>query len=211
MHSYFAGRQIRNTASVGGNIATASPISDLNPVWVACDASVIASSAERGEFTLPLSSFFTGYRKTTLPGDAVIVRIVVPLHKEEGEREVVRAYKQAKRKDDDISIVCACMAVKVGEDGVMKTVNMAYGGMAAWTIQATKTQEFLEGQSDRAAHFARFNTFTDLDPFFLQVKHSTRKRWKELSMYWRASSTSLSTFPAVRCYLLYYCHLITLR
>ena len=147
---YFAGRQIRNTASVGGNIATASPISDLNPVWIATDAYVIAASAEKGEFTLPLASFFTGYRKTTLPADAVIVRIVVPLHKKEGEREFVRAFKQAKRRDDDISIVCACMAFKIKEDGVISSVRLAYGGMAAWTVQAPKTQEYLTGEQKPA-------------------------------------------------------------
>lgn len=78
----------------------------------------------------------------------------MPLHEKDGEKEVVRAYKQAKRKDDDISIVCACMAIKVGEDGVIRSVRMAYGGMAAWTIQATQTQQFLESELDRASHRA---------------------------------------------------------
>lgn len=107
---------------------------------------VVAASADKGEFTLPLASFFTGYRKTTLPSDAVIVKIVVPLHKEEGEKEFVRAFKQAKRRDDDISIVCACMAVKIKDDATISSVRIAYGGMAAWTVQAPKTQEFLTGE-----------------------------------------------------------------
>lgn len=90
---YFAGLQIRNVATVGGNIATASPISDLNPVWVATGAKVVAASPGKKQFELPLAEFFTGYRKTTLPRDAVIVKIIVPLNVS-GDREVVRAYKQ---------------------------------------------------------------------------------------------------------------------
>ncbi|SCZ92606.1 BZ3500_MvSof-1268-A1-R1_Chr5-2g08024 [Microbotryum saponariae] len=143
---YFAGRQVRNTASVAGNIATASPISDLNPVWLATGATLIARNESRGEFELPLASFFVGYRKTTLPADAIIVRIIVPVNTS-SDTEVVRAYKQAKRRDDDISIVCACMAMRVDADGTIKSAKLAYGGMAPFTIAATKTQEYLVGKS----------------------------------------------------------------
>ncbi|KAJ7896095.1 Molybdopterin-binding domain of aldehyde dehydrogenase-domain-containing protein [Mycena olivaceomarginata] len=106
---YFAGLQIRNVASVGGNIATASPISDLNPVWVATSAKLLAAAPGKPQFELPLTDFFTGYRKTTLPRDAVIVKIIVPLN-DTHDQEVVRAYKQAKRRDDDIAIV-TCLLV----------------------------------------------------------------------------------------------------
>ncbi|KAG6822086.1 hypothetical protein H0H87_004424, partial [Tephrocybe sp. NHM501043] len=88
---YFAGWQIRNVASVGGNIATASPISDLNPVWVAVGAKVHARTAE-GTVELGMDDFFVGYRKTKLPPASVIEKIVVPL--DGGPREVVKAYKQ---------------------------------------------------------------------------------------------------------------------
>jgi xanthine dehydrogenase/oxidase len=46
---WFAGRQVRNVSSIGGNVATASPISDLNPLWMACDATFALASAARGE------------------------------------------------------------------------------------------------------------------------------------------------------------------
>jgi xanthine dehydrogenase/oxidase len=69
---YFAGRQIRNVASLAGNIATASPISDMNPVLLAANAHLVAQSVAKGTFTLPLSTFFVAYRTTSLPVDAVI-------------------------------------------------------------------------------------------------------------------------------------------
>ncbi|KAJ7157926.1 xanthine dehydrogenase [Mycena crocata] len=143
---YFAGLQIRNVASVGGNIATASPISDLNPVWVATGAKVLAATPGNPQLELLLADFFTGYRRTTLPRDAVIVKIVVPLN-ETADREVVRAYKQAKRRDDDIAIVTACFCVRVSSEGKITHARLAYGGMAATVLSAKKTQDFLIGRS----------------------------------------------------------------
>ncbi|KAJ7054085.1 xanthine dehydrogenase [Mycena amicta] len=142
---FFAGLQIRNVASVGGNIATASPISDLNPVWVATGATILAASPEQPEFTLPMAEFFTGYRKTTLPQNAVIVKVIVPLNAS-NDREVVRAYKQAKRRDDDIAIVTACFLIRVSPEGTISHARLAFGGMAATVVSAAKTQSFLAGK-----------------------------------------------------------------
>jgi xanthine dehydrogenase/oxidase len=77
-------------ASVGGNIATVSPISDLNPVWIAIGAKVVARSIE-GTVELAMYDFFTAYRRTRLPKGSVIEKILVPL---KISREVVKAYKQ---------------------------------------------------------------------------------------------------------------------
>ncbi|GAA6041300.1 hypothetical protein JCM8097_001327 [Rhodosporidiobolus ruineniae] len=153
---YFAGLQIRNAASVAGNIATASPISDLNPVWVAIGATLnVVSPTEKagkpfqirmgGELDGGGGEFFTGYRQTRLPKDAVIVSVEVPLFvpAEDGEKEIVRAFKQARRKDDDIAIVTSCFRIRVGGDGRVKEAKLAFGGMAAFTIAAKKTEAFL--------------------------------------------------------------------
>jgi xanthine dehydrogenase/oxidase len=56
-----AGRQIRNTGTLGGNIATASPISDLNPLWMAFGATFTVVS-KAGTRTVPASKFFLAYR-----------------------------------------------------------------------------------------------------------------------------------------------------
>jgi xanthine dehydrogenase/oxidase len=126
---YFAGRQIRNVASAAGNIVTASPISDLNPVLVATDATVFASSLAAGEMQFSMSDFFTGYRLTKLPPDSVITRLSIPVNSS-GQREVVRAYKQAKRKDDDIAIVNGCFRVRLDYEGVVSHASLVFGGMA---------------------------------------------------------------------------------
>ncbi|GAA6007894.1 hypothetical protein JCM11491_006528 [Sporobolomyces phaffii] len=148
----FAGRSVRNAASVAGNIATASPISDLNPVWLATRSrlTAISPTTNNGEpITLHLDDFFIGYRQTRLPKDAVIAKIEVPLFKpkEEGEKEIVRAYKQSKRRDDDIAIVTACFSSRISQGNTFDQVKLAFGGMAAFTIAAKKTEEFLLGKT----------------------------------------------------------------
>ncbi|PVH89172.1 xanthine dehydrogenase [Cadophora sp. DSE1049] len=142
---YFAGRQIRNVASLAGNIATASPISDMNPVLLACGATLTAHSLSKGEFKLPMSTFFTGYRTTTLPPDAVITHIHIPLPAP-GSRELTKAYKQAKRKDDDIAIVTAAFRVHLDEDGAVSEISLAYGGMAPKTVEAKQTMKLTVGK-----------------------------------------------------------------
>ncbi|KAF2497461.1 xanthine dehydrogenase [Lophium mytilinum] len=140
---YFAGRQIRNVGTPAGNLATASPISDLNPVFVASNATLIAKSLDKTT-EIPMSEFFKGYRVTALPPDAVIAGLRIPTAKEKGE--YMRAYKQAKRKDDDIAIVNAALRVKLNDAYVVESVSLVYGGMAPITIAAKKAGEFLDGK-----------------------------------------------------------------
>lgn len=141
---YFAGRQIRNVGTPAGNLATASPISDLNPVFWGANAVLVAKSATK-ETEIPMSQFFTGYRKTALPQDAIIASIRIPVTAEKGE--FFRAYKQAKRKDDDIAIVTGSFRVKLSDDGVVEESNLIYGGMAAMTVAAKSAMEYLVGKT----------------------------------------------------------------
>ena len=77
-------------------------------MFVAVNATLKAKSVDN-ELDLPMSEFFKGYRVTALPADAIIASIRIPVSRDEGE--FVRAYKQAKRKDDDIAIVNAALRV----------------------------------------------------------------------------------------------------
>ena len=140
---YFAGRQIRNVGTPAGNLVTASPISDLNPVFRAANAVLVAKSLEKTT-DLPMADFFTGYRKTSLPEDAVIASIRIPLTHSTGE--FFRSYKQAKRKDDDIAIVTAALRVLLDDVGVVKECDLIYGGMAAMTVAAKTAQEYIVGK-----------------------------------------------------------------
>lgn len=142
---YFAGRQIRNVASLAGNIVTASPISDINPVLLACGASLLLQSKSKGKFKLEMSTFFIGYRTTALPADAVITHIHIPLPPPR-VREITKAYKQAKRKGDDIAIVTSAFRVRLDEQGLVSEISLAYGGMAPKTVKAKSTMKGLLGK-----------------------------------------------------------------
>ncbi|KAL9944212.1 hypothetical protein D7B24_009526 [Verticillium nonalfalfae] len=140
---YFAGRQIRNVGTPAGNLVTASPISDLNPVFWAANAVLVAKSHTK-ETEIPMSEFFTGYRRTALPQDAIIASIRIPVTQRKGE--FFRAYKQAKRKDDDIAIVTGALRIKLDDSGVVTDCNIIYGGMAAMTVAAKNAMAYLVGK-----------------------------------------------------------------
>ncbi|KAF2762373.1 xanthine dehydrogenase [Pseudovirgaria hyperparasitica] len=137
---YFAGRQIRNVGTPAGNLATASPISDLNPVFVATNAVLIAKSLDKTT-EIPMTQFFKGYRTTALPPDAIIASIRIPTARSEGE--YIQAYKQAKRKDDDIAIVNGALRVSLDKSHTVEGTSLIYGGMAPTTVPARKTMEYL--------------------------------------------------------------------
>lgn len=140
---YFAGRQIRNVGTPAGNLATASPISDLNPVFVATNTTLVAKSLKETT-EIPMSTFFKGYRQTALPADGIIASLRIPVAKEKGE--FIRAYKQSKRKDDDIAIVNAALRISLDDQHAVESVDLVYGGMAPTTIPARKSMEFLKGK-----------------------------------------------------------------
>ncbi|KAJ2907096.1 putative xanthine dehydrogenase protein [Zalerion maritima] len=139
---YFAGRQIRNVGTPAGNLVTASPISDLNPVFLASEA-VLVSKGPGGDAEIPMSEFFKGYRKTAIGPSDVLASIRIPVTK---KGEFFKAYKQAKRKDDDIAIVTSAMRVYLDEEGVVKSCNLAYGGMAPMTVSAKTAVQYLTGR-----------------------------------------------------------------
>jgi xanthine dehydrogenase/oxidase len=107
MLSWFASNHIRNVACVGGNIATASPISDLNPMLIACKG-VLKLSSVSGVRYVAMDKFFLSYRKVDLAPHEVLESVFIPFT---SEFEFVLPFKQARRREDDISIVTAGMRV----------------------------------------------------------------------------------------------------
>jgi xanthine dehydrogenase small subunit len=132
----FASPPLRNRATLGGNVATASPIGDGAPLLLALDASVQLAS-RRGRRTIPLASFFTSYRRTALAPDEVITAIEIP----KPLPEFVRFYKVAKRRMDDISTVAAAMAMDWDTSGRISRARFAFGGVAAVPLRALKAEE----------------------------------------------------------------------
>ncbi|KAG1664510.1 hypothetical protein FOA52_007774 [Chlamydomonas sp. UWO 241] len=136
---WFAGCQIRNVSAIGGNIVTGSPISDLNPLWMASRTEFVVASTSGGERRIPANKFFLGYRTVDmLPGE-LLLRVCVPFTR---PREYVREYKQSPRREDDIAIVNAGMRVQLDQDAsgawVVSEAEFAFGGVAAKAVLAEK-------------------------------------------------------------------------
>ncbi|HVS53553.1 MAG TPA: xanthine dehydrogenase molybdopterin binding subunit [Opitutaceae bacterium] len=146
MLAVFASRQIRNRATLGGNLATASPIGDSAPVLLTLDASIVLAST-LGERTLPLHEFFTGYRKTQLRPDEIILEIVLPRNGwAAGLARRVDFQKVSHRRELDISIVAGAFCVDCDASGIVRRARLAYGGVAAMPARARRAEAALEGK-----------------------------------------------------------------
>jgi len=140
----FASRPIRNRASLAGNLVTASPIGDMAPVLLSLDATLRLASA-RGERIVALADFFTGYRKTSLAKDEIVVSVSIPRPTPNGHPRFVDSYKVSKRRELDISIVAAGFAVDLDGGGHVASIRLAYGGVAATPLRALETEAALLG------------------------------------------------------------------
>ena len=138
----FAGLPVRNSGTLGGNVANGSPIGDSMPLLIALRAQVVLASSARGERTLALEDLYTGYRQNVMAADELLVRIVVP---RPAETEVLRAYKISKRFDDDISAVCLVIHLDI-DGGVVRRASIGAGGVAATPARARQTEAALIGQ-----------------------------------------------------------------
>ena len=129
----FASPLIRNRATIGGNLATASPIGDAAPMLLALDA-IVHVAGLSGRRTIPLASFFTGYRKTAMGAGELIAAVEIP----KPLPQFVRFYKVAKRRLDDISTVAAAMALDVDQHGKVRRARFAFGGVAATPLRVRR-------------------------------------------------------------------------
>ncbi|MFJ9591794.1 xanthine dehydrogenase small subunit [Streptomyces virginiae] len=136
----FASRLIRNSATLGGNLGTGSPIGDSPPVLLALEATLVLTDAD-GEREVPLSDYFTGYRQSVRrPGELIrAVRVPLPLS------PVTAFHKIAKRRFDDISSVAVAFALDI-EDGAVRKARIGLGGVAATPVRALATEAALEGR-----------------------------------------------------------------
>ena len=157
----FGSDQVRNQATIGGNIGSASPIGDLPPMLIALDATLVLQKGDTVREEL-LDDYFIDYRKTTLQSGEFIRAVRIPLPDSGG---VFSVHKISKRRDDDISSVC--IAVNLPQkDGVTSNARLAFGGMAATPVRARGSETVLEGRAfDQAAvHEAQQVLAEELQP-----------------------------------------------
>ena len=137
----FAGLPVRNSGTLGGNVANGSPIGDSMPLLIALGAHVVLMS-QRGQRDMPLEQLYTGYRKNVMAADEVLAWIKVP---KATPGELCRVYKISKRFDDDISAVCLALNLQI-TDGRVVHASVGVGGVAATPVRASQTEVALRGQ-----------------------------------------------------------------
>jgi xanthine dehydrogenase small subunit len=159
MLKVFGSQQIRNLATFGGNLGTASPIGDTLPVLMAYKAKVIVQSVE-GKREIPLDEFIIGYRKTARNQDEIITSVILP---KSGNHTVVRSYKVAKRREFDISTVSGGFRLERDADNTVKDIMLAYGGMADHTMRSVSAEQFLSGKQWTRENVEQAMQFIDKD------------------------------------------------
>ena len=139
----FASPPVRHAGTLGGNVANGSPIGDGAPILLALGATLVLRQGERTR-ELPLSEFYLGYMHNALQPGEFVQALRVPLPRA-ARGEALRAYKVSKRRDSDISALCAGLMIRL-EGGRVKEARLGWGGMAATARRAALTEAALIGQ-----------------------------------------------------------------
>jgi CO/xanthine dehydrogenase FAD-binding subunit len=156
------GRQIQNRATLGGNIANASPAGDSLPALMALDA-VVGVRSTRGERDIPIGALYTGYRELALAADELITAVALPWAP---PRAVQFFRKVGTRRAQSISKVVMAGVLRVARDGRVDHVRLAYGSVAPVTLLAGRAEESLLGvrPSRAAVAWAREALMQDIAP-----------------------------------------------
>jgi xanthine dehydrogenase small subunit len=135
----FASVQVRNAATLGGNIANGSPIGDSPPALIALGAELHLRRGDEMR-SIPLEAFFLDYGKQDRKKGEFVAAVTIP-----ASAPALRCYKLSKRFDQDISAVCGCFNITVA-DGVVQAARIAFGGMAGIPKRAAAVEAALIGQ-----------------------------------------------------------------
>ncbi|AXI47816.1 xanthine dehydrogenase small subunit [Sulfitobacter sp. SK012] len=174
--------QVRNAATIGGNIANGSPIGDGAPALIAMNATLHLRHGNTRR-SMPLEDFFITYGKQDRAKGEFVEAVSVPK-----QPDTLRCYKLSKRFDQDISAVCACLNITRDGDNITQA-RLAYGGMAGTPKRASQTEAVLTGQSFseetfRAAMQALAEDFQPLDDMRASAEYRLKSAQNLLLRYY---------------------------
>jgi len=183
----FAGLPVRNSGTLGGNVANGSPIGDSMPLLIALKSNVVLMSV-RGHRDMPLEQLYTGYRKNVMAADEVLAWIKVP---KPTQGEFLRIYKISKRFDDDISAICLGLNLHI-DKGIVIKASIGVGGVAATPVRAIKTEAACAGKDwskatiDHAMEVLRAE-FSPISDMRASSAYRTQVLGNLLQRYWLES------------------------
>jgi len=147
--------QVRNLATVVGNLCNAAPSADMAPPLLALDAEAVIAGPG-GQRRVPLASFFTGVRRTVLAPNELLVEIAVPAP---GPRSGGNYLRHTPRRELDIAVVGVASQITL-TDGVCAKARIALASVAPTPVRAMAAEQALVGQPitpeliERAAELA---------------------------------------------------------
>jgi xanthine dehydrogenase iron-sulfur cluster and FAD-binding subunit A len=133
--------QIRNRATVAGNLITASPANDTITPLIAMEASVTLSSSERGARTIALSDFYSGFRQTVMEPDEILSSIHFPVLSQNRRGSF---YKLGLRRAQAISVVNAAAVLEFDGD-IVQEAMITLGSVAPTIIRVPEAEAILNG------------------------------------------------------------------
>jgi xanthine dehydrogenase small subunit len=136
----YGSEQVRNAATIGGNIANGSPIGDNPPALIALGATLHLRTVETRR-NIPIQDFFIDYGKQDRKPGELVDHIEIP-----ASAPALRCYKISKRFDQDISAVCGCFNVTI-ENGTVTNARIAFGGMAGIPKRAGSVEAAIIGKT----------------------------------------------------------------
>ncbi|HEY8211323.1 MAG TPA: xanthine dehydrogenase family protein subunit M [Myxococcaceae bacterium] len=137
----FASPQIRNRATVGGNVGNASPAADMVPPLIALEAQITLGSKARGMRTVPMEDVFLGFGKTSIAPDELIIEVTVPRR-----ASWFQAFAKFGSRNANV-IAVVNMALCLDLDGTrIRRARAAYGSVAPKTLRALPVEQFLQGR-----------------------------------------------------------------
>lgn len=134
--------QVRNLATLGGNICNAAPSADMAPPLLALDAEAVITGP-KGERRVPIATFFTGVRRTVLAPDEILVELVLP---NPGAHSGGNYLRHTPRRELDIAVVGVASQLTLA-NGVCTKARIALAAVAPVPLRATAAEQSLEGQA----------------------------------------------------------------
>ena len=134
--------QIRNRATIGGNMANATPSADVAPALIALNATAKIAGAS-GEKTVLLEEFFRGPGQTIMDTDEILTEITIP---KTGPQLVGEYIKFSPRDMMDLAYVGIAVAYNLGSDKKCNGVRIVLGAVAPTPIRAKNSEALLEGK-----------------------------------------------------------------
>jgi xanthine dehydrogenase small subunit len=180
----FASWPIRTSGTLGGNVANGSPIGDSMPALIALGAQVVLRKGTR-ERTIALEALYVDYKQQSRDAGEWIEAIVIPTR---APGVQIASYKNSKRNEQDISAVCAAIAITV-EQGTVSHARIAYGGVAGIPKRATRTEAALIGKewseaTVRNAMRAMTNDFTPMSDMRASAEYRMQVAQNHLLRFW---------------------------